>query len=141
MASTRRMRIRMGTLSMEAELNTSQTATLIWTALPIEATAQTWGDEIYFSIPVRASEEEDARAVVDVGTIAYWPPGNAFCIFFGPTPASRNRKPRECGGDSVRRFHDVPAGWRGHDTLPRSYEWMRLDVAVLDSAFRGRAPI
>jgi uncharacterized protein len=91
MASTRRMRIRAGTLSMEAELNASKTAALVWNALPIEATAETWGEEIYFSIPVRAPEEEDARAVVDVGTIAYWPPGNAFCIFFGPTPASRNR--------------------------------------------------
>jgi uncharacterized protein len=91
MANSRTMRIRAGTLTIEAELNESETASLIWRALPIEATAQTWGEEIYFSIPVSAPEEKNARAVVDVGTIAYWPPGNAFCIFFGPTPASRNR--------------------------------------------------
>jgi uncharacterized protein len=91
MADVRKIRIRAGALSMDAELNASATATLIWNALPIEAPGQTWGDEIYFGIPVRAREEKDARAVVELGAIAYWPPGNAFCIFFGPTPSSRNK--------------------------------------------------
>ena len=91
MAATRKMRIRAGTLMMEAELNASPTATLIWEALPIEEAGQTWGDEIYFGIPVRAQEEKDAQELVEHGTVAYWPPGNAFCIFFGPTPSSRNK--------------------------------------------------
>lgn len=58
-------------------------------ALPIESTAYRWGDEVYFSTPVKASEE-NAREVVDRGAIAYWPPGRALCIFWGPTPASRS---------------------------------------------------
>jgi len=73
---------------MEAELNETAAAQKIWEALPIEKRGNTWGDEIYFSIPVKASEE-NATEVVDLGSIAYWPPGSAFCIFFGPTPASK----------------------------------------------------
>lgn len=69
------------------------TAKRIWEALPIEARANTWGDEIYFGIPVDA-DPENPREVVDLGDLAYWPPGNAFCIFFGRTPASR--------GDEIR---------------------------------------
>ena len=90
MSNVRKIRIVAGTLTMEAELNASRTATLIWNALPIEAPGEAWGDEIYFGIPVRAPEEKDAQALVENGAIAYWPPGNAFCIFFGPTPNSRN---------------------------------------------------
>ena len=82
-----RIRIVAGPVEADAELNDSATATKIVAALPIRAQAQTWGDEIYFSVPVH-DEDDSARAVVDVGDLAYWPPGNAFCIFFGPTPAS-----------------------------------------------------
>ena len=78
---------------MHATLDASRTARAIWDALPIEAAAQTWGDEIYFRIPV-ALPEDDAREVVARGDLGYWPPGQAFCIFFGPTPASR--------GDEIR---------------------------------------
>jgi len=88
-----KIKITAGKVSMEAELNDSSTAHMIWNALPIEKHGNTWGDEIYFSIPVRA-QEENAKAVVEKGDIAYWPPGSAFCIFFGPTPASR--------GDEIR---------------------------------------
>ena len=84
----RAIRITAGPVSAEARLNDSKTAGAIWDALPIEAKGQTWGDEIYFDIGVTASAEK-AREVVDVGDLAYWPPGQAFCIFFGPTPASR----------------------------------------------------
>jgi hypothetical protein len=69
------------------------TAKAVWEALPIEARANTWGDEIYFGIPVKVGPE-NPREVVELGDIAYWPPGNAFCIFFGRTPASR--------GDEIR---------------------------------------
>lgn len=59
----------------------------IWEGLPFKARANRWGDEIYFSIPVTASPEK-TKVVVKKGTLAYWPPGRALCIFFGPTPAS-----------------------------------------------------
>jgi uncharacterized protein len=84
----RAIRITAGSVSAEARLNDSKTAGAIWDALPIEAKGQTWGDEIYFDIGLTAPGEK-AREVVDVGDLAYWPPGHAFCIFFGPTPASR----------------------------------------------------
>lgn len=70
-----------------------KTAEAIYNALPIKGRANTWGDEIYFSIPVDASQE-NGKKVVELGDIAYWPPGKAFCIFFGRTPASR--------GDEIR---------------------------------------
>jgi len=82
-----RIRITAGDVSTTAVLNETQTATAIWDALPIEARANTWGHEIYFGIPVHL-KEEDAQEVVDAGDLGYWPPGHAFCVFFGPTPAS-----------------------------------------------------
>lgn len=69
------------------------TAKALWEALPIEAKANTWGDEIYFGILVDAGPE-NPREAVDLGDLAYWPPGKAFCVFFGRTPASR--------GDEIR---------------------------------------
>ena len=82
-----------GPVELKAELNNASTAEAIWSALPISAPGNTWGDEIYFRIPVGA-DPDDLKEVVDFGDLAYWPPGNAFCIFFGPTPASR--------GDEIR---------------------------------------
>ena len=78
---------------MFAELNDTPTANLVWDSLPIEASGSTWGDEIYFRTPISA-EEDNAREVVDMGDVAYWPPGQALCLFFGPTPASQ--------GDEIR---------------------------------------
>lgn len=81
--------------SVQAEIDDTKnpvTSKRILDALPITASAQLWGDEIYFSIPV-TSEEEIAQIEVEVGDIAYWPPGTSFCIFFGQTPASRGEKP------------------------------------------------
>lgn len=72
---------------VEAELNDSETAKAIYNTLPIEATFDTWGDEIYFSIPIKMKEENPVDTV-ELGTLAYWPPGNAFCIFYGKTPNS-----------------------------------------------------
>ncbi len=92
------MRIKISTPStgeVYADLSAEnpETARAIWEALPIEARVSTWGDEIYFSIPVEA-EEENPKEVVEMGDLGYWPPGSAFCIFFGRTPASR--------GDEIR---------------------------------------
>ncbi len=82
------IKITAGGVEATAELNDSRTASAIWDALPIMARASTWGDEIYFAIPVRL-DEEHAQATVSLGDLGYWPPGSALCIFFGPTPASR----------------------------------------------------
>ncbi len=80
--------------SFEAELDESMTGKAIYGALPIRAKGQRWGGEIYFNIPVSCELEEDSREVLEEGELGYWPPGRAFCIFFGPTPAS--------GGDEIR---------------------------------------
>jgi hypothetical protein len=89
----RKITITSGGLRADAELNDQPTAQAIWDALPITARANTWGDEVYFAIPVEMDLEPDARAEVSVGELGYWPTGNAFCIFFGPTPASRGDTP------------------------------------------------
>lgn len=90
----RKIVITAATTALPAELNESPTATAIFEALPIEATAHRWGEEIYFEIPVVAELEAGARAEVEVGELGYWPVGRAFCIFFGPTPASIDTRPR-----------------------------------------------
>ena len=82
-----------GHVTAEARLNDSKTAGAIWDALPIEATGETWGDEIYFDIGLTAAPESP-KETVESGDLGYWPPGRAFCIFFGPTPMSR--------GDEIR---------------------------------------
>jgi hypothetical protein len=89
-----RILIKASEIAFEAELNDSMTGKAIYGALPIRAKAQRWGGEIYFSIPVSCELEEDSRDVLEEGELGYWPPGQAFCIFFGPTPAS--------GGDEIR---------------------------------------
>ena len=90
----RKILITAGDVSVTANLEENQTAEAIWDALPIEGSANTWGDEIYFGIPVNIEEAEDAGEVVEIGDLGYWPPGNAFCIFFGRTPASQGDEPR-----------------------------------------------
>jgi hypothetical protein len=87
----KKITITVGDIKASAELNDSKTAQKIWEALPITGSANTWGDEIYFSISVKVGLE-NAKAVVSEGDLAYWPPGNAFCIFFGPTPASEGEE-------------------------------------------------
>ncbi|MEJ2156219.1 MAG: cyclophilin-like fold protein [Desulfobacteraceae bacterium] len=86
--------VRIQDVELAAELNDSPTANAIADALPLEGGARVWGEEIYFDIPVIAPLEENAVAEVEIGTLAYWPAGSAFCIFFGPTPVSTNDKPR-----------------------------------------------
>ncbi|MHC4594990.1 MAG: cyclophilin-like fold protein [Planctomycetota bacterium] len=80
--------IKIGGEVFEAELNDSVTGKAIYDALPIRAKGQRWGGEIYFSIAVSCEHQENSRDVMEEGELGYWPPGTAFCIFFGPTPAS-----------------------------------------------------
>jgi len=76
------------------------TANAIWKSLPLDARVNTWGDEVYFSISVQL-DEEHSKEVVELGEIAYWPPGHALCIFFGPTPSSRGGDIRPASPVSV----------------------------------------
>jgi len=89
----RKIKITAGNVTANASLNDTKTADAIWQALPLEASASTWGDEIYFRIPVEMGSE-NAQATVELGDLGYWPPGTAMCIFFGPTPSS--------SGDEIR---------------------------------------
>ena len=78
---------------VHAKLNKAETAGAIYDALGLQAEARTWGDEIYFPIPLDLPLE-NPREEVDIGALGYWPAGNAFCVFFGRTPASTNERPR-----------------------------------------------
>ena len=89
----RRVTITAGDVRVTALLRDTRTADLVWDALPLGSPGGTWGDEIYFRTPMQV-EEEDAQEVVEAGDVAFWPPGQALCLFFGPTPASR--------GDEIR---------------------------------------
>ena len=89
----RRIKITVGDIHVTAVLNASATADLVWSALPIEASGNTWGDEIYFRTSIQAQADR-AQEVVEMGDVGYWPPGQALCLFFGPTPVSR--------GDEIR---------------------------------------
>jgi uncharacterized protein len=98
--TSRRIRITAGAVTAEAELNDTRTATAIAAALPIEGRAQTWGDEVYFDIDLTLPGES-AQEVVALGDLGYWPPGTAFCIFFGPTPMSRGAEIRPASAVNV----------------------------------------
>jgi len=87
-----KIKITIDDLTMEALLNETPTAKKIADALPIHGSFNTWGDEIYFSIPVNADIEPSAQEEVALGDLGYWPTGKAFCIFFGLTPMSRKGK-------------------------------------------------
>lgn len=114
----KKIKIKTGNVEAEAVLNDSATARKVWEALPIEAKANTWGDEIYFAIPVKAPLEKSAQELVAVGDLGYWPSGNAFCIFFGPTPMSRGNEVRPASAVNVigrvsgdaRVFKKIPPG-------------------------------
>jgi len=113
----RQIRIKAGSVIVVADLYSTKTAEAIWQALPISSEVNTWGDEIYFHIPVEM-ELESGKEFVDFGDLGYWPPGSAFCIFFGPTPMSNKDEIRAASAvdifgivvDDVKVFKDVKDG-------------------------------
>ncbi len=98
-------------VQVEAELNDGPTAKSIISILPIEALAQRWGGEIYFSIPVAAELESNSREVLEAGELGFWPTGNAFCIFFGTTPASQGDEIR--AASAVNIIGTIKGDWAG----------------------------
>ncbi len=123
-----RIRITVGEVALEAELNDTATAAKIGEALPIRTPFNTWGDEIYFSIPVDAELDGSSQEVVEIGDLGYWPPGNAFCIFFGLTPVSEPGKIMpasavnvigKVAGDATLFKQAMHAGARGRAGSPQ----------------------
>lgn len=90
----KRLSIAINDIELKANLLDTPTADAIYNILPIEGKANIWGDEIYFEIPIHLGEEAEAKEEVEVGDLAFWPIGSAFCIFFGRTPVSTGNKPR-----------------------------------------------
>jgi len=87
-----RIKIRIGKITLYSQLNDTPTAKKIGQILPFKSHFNTWGDEIYFSIPVDSELDDSAREEVEMGDLGYWPTSKAFCIFFGPTPISKEGK-------------------------------------------------
>lgn len=93
--------IKSGDISLEAELYDNETASKIAEVLPIKGIVQTWGDEIYFEIPIHIDLDDSAKEVVKKGDLGFWPSGNCFCIFFGKTPASQGAEIRPASAVNV----------------------------------------
>ena len=114
---TRQIKIKAGSVIAVAELYDTKTAVAIWQALPFNSKVNTWGDEIYFRIPVN-TELEAGQEVVNFGDLGYWPPGSAFCVFFGQTPVSNKDEIRAASSvdvfgkvlDDAKAFKDIKDG-------------------------------
>jgi len=114
-----------GDIMIRAQLYDTPTARAIEQILPVQGTVSTWGDEIYFNIPLKLKLEPDARQDVEVGELGYWPGGPAFCIFYGPTPVSTSENPRAYGPVNVfGRVLENPKSLKG----VQNNEPIRVDI-------------
>lgn len=106
-----------GTTIIKAEVYNTTTAKEILKSLPIKSKVNRWGGEIYFTIPVSAPIEDDSRDVLEPGELGYWPNGNAFCIFFGSTPASQGKECRATSNVNVfgKVVGDLSVLWEVED--------------------------
>jgi hypothetical protein len=103
------IKIKIGTLELSAELNDSPTARKLMSLLPVELNMSRWGDEYYGDCGIKTALSQDSRDIMEVGELAVWPAGNALCIFFGPTPASKGNEPRAVSPvNPVGRLLDSP---------------------------------
>ena len=100
METSRKVRVSAGIVAAYATLNDTQAAIVVWDSLPLEFRVQSWGDELYGTVPLDLKLEMP-QEVVQVGDLAYWPPGHAFCVFFGATPASEGDEPRAASAVTV----------------------------------------
>ncbi len=123
----RRIRFDFGGVRLDAELLDTPTAKAIAAALPLSGRALTWGEEVYFEIPVRAAREQDARAIVAPGEIAYWPDGHAIAIGFGRTPISEGDETRLASPSNIwaKALGDVK-------TLGSVRAGARIEVSALE---------
>ncbi len=96
-----RIKITVGDVVVIAEIEDTESAELLWNALPIHGSANTWGDEIYFDIGINAELDDEAEDTVELGTVGYWPPGDALCLFFGPTPMSTGSEIRPASAVNI----------------------------------------
>lgn len=93
--------LKIGNIKLNAELYNNKTAKEIQKILPIKAELDTWGDEIYFKIPMHVESDDSAKEVVEKGDLGFWPSGDCFCIFFGPTPGSKGNEIRPASAVNV----------------------------------------
>ena len=121
-----RIRFDFGTLRLDAELFDTPTARAIAAALPLSSAVMTWGEEVYFEVPVKVAREKDARAVVTPGEVAYWPEGHCIALGFGRTPISRGDETRLASPCNIfaKALGDVKA-------LARVRAGTRVEVSVL----------
>jgi hypothetical protein len=122
-----RIRFSFGALTLDAELLDTPTARAVAAALPLSSPAMTWGEEVYFTVPVDVPREKDARAVVTPGEIAYWPDGPAIAIGFGRTPISKGDETRLASPCNVfaKALGDVKA-------LGQVRAGARINITLLD---------
>lgn len=121
-----RIKFSVDTIEFEGELSNSKTAKAIYNKLPLEATVDKWGEEIYFDIGLKLLKEHPTLRV-KVGDIAYWPEGSSMCIFFGPTPISKDETPKPASEVNIIGTTNCPK-----ETLKdiKSGEAIRIEKAV-----------
>lgn len=98
---SRKINIKIDNKEIFAELNSSITADKIWDALPIEAIGNLWGEEVYFSTNINSSIDDTSKVIVEIGDLGFWPPNNAFCIFYGKTPLSTDEEIRPASAVNI----------------------------------------